>query len=280
MVSGGEEHFLQQYQHVCDVSHTAVKTANQLEIQSRQIKNHAEELQFDVEKVSKETNMIEDELSQINMAIYEAEKKIAVFEKSSTKSSFMLNEMSRSKQIEEELTKAKAQEEANTIKYQEIQERLVEERKQTKIDDKEYYDIIEAEEKVKEDLMKTLQSAEDYTTRYEEVKRRILIKEDELRKQLRRGDKAEEEASIKEKLLSENLKREKEMTIENLENGSNEDNLLEDVRQKRAALFAQEERLEFALRKQAENQEIADDLRAKFAAEQEKLKQLQSGQSN
>ena len=48
---------------------------------------------------------------------------------------------SRSKQIEEELKKAKAQEEANTIKYQEIQERLVEERKQTKIDDKEYYDV-------------------------------------------------------------------------------------------------------------------------------------------
>ena len=56
---------------------------------------HFAEIALNIDKlqVSKETNMIEDELSQINMAIYEAEKKIAVFEKSSTKSSFMLNEM-------------------------------------------------------------------------------------------------------------------------------------------------------------------------------------------
>ena len=62
------------------------------------------------------------------------------------------------------------------------------------------------------------------------MKKRIATQERELKKQVDRGDKAEERVQMMEAQLKEMREKENNLHIQSIQDNANEDNLLEDVR--------------------------------------------------
>lgn len=270
-----DQYFVDQFKVNCINTHEKIEHAKEVEATLKEVKAKAEDLVHEVDIVGRQTQHSEDELLVTNQLIAQAEAKVQAFNNVTTKTNKILSELnSRLLNVENEIGKGKATLEDKNAKIEAHNDFIHQERQERKVDDKLLYDNELKYDGQEKELLKAIQSAEDYTIKYEEVKARIRTLEQVLRKQVDRGDKAEEKVQQMETLLAEKLVLQNEMNDQSIENSANEDNLLEDVRQKREALYNMEQRLAFAAGKRDEYQAVANDLNSKFIEEQKTFESL------
>ncbi|CAG5080943.1 Oidioi.mRNA.OKI2018_I69.PAR.g9746.t1.cds [Oikopleura dioica] len=147
---------------------------------------------------------------------------------------------------------------------EEIAGYLRQERSTRTLDNRRLLDFQLDEEKNERELKMELDRAEQRTVHYEELTVRIALLEKHLAAVKARGDQAEERGNINEDLLEEQLALQKQRELENIEHSSTEDNLLEEVRQKRDLVNAAEDRFAFAEKKRVELEAIANALKEKL----------------
>jgi len=236
----------------------AVARAKEVETSLQDVRDHADEVAEEVRRVAHFIQQLDDQSGQTHALISVTEEKIKALSKAADKSEKLGAELtSRAANLEREISEARAKELGIEDRMDEIAGYLRQQRSTRTIDNRRLLEFQLDEEKKECELKLELERAEQRTVHYEEIRVRIGLMEKQLAKIVARGDSAEERGNMNQELLEEQIALQKQRELESIEHNSQEDNLLEEVRQKRELVQAAEDRFEFAEKKRIELDAIA-----------------------
>jgi len=260
--------FVEKFREQCITTHEKMKYAKEIESEFYQKRVVAEELTHDVDMAGRAAQHEEDELMKVLSQIALTESQLKDANHREAKTTKILAELqSRLKIVENDVVSKREELKNKDEKLEAVLDFIQQERAERKVQDKLNFDAEVEYDNQYTQLNAAIASAEDYTNKFEDMKKRIATQERELKKQVDRGDKAEERVQMMEAQLKEMREKENNLHIQSIQDNANEDNLLEDVRQKRQALYDSEQRFEFAEKCRRELQAIADDLSGKYEVE-------------